>query len=72
MPDLVSAVEAAEILGVSWQRVHQLSAEHSMFPTPVARLASGSVWLRTGVEGFAARWTRKVGRPAKAGRSALP
>lgn len=65
IPELVSGVEAAAILGVSRQRVHQLSAGHSMFPTPVARLASGSVWLRAGVEGFARRWPRKVGRPAK-------
>lgn len=65
-PELVSGVEAAAILGVSRQRVHQLSAEHRQFPPPVARLASGSVWLRSGVEGFARTSTRKPGRPAKA------
>jgi predicted DNA-binding transcriptional regulator AlpA len=67
IPDLVSGVEAAEILGVSRQRVHQLAAENPTFPPAVARLASGSVWLRSGVEGFARTWTRKPGRPAKAG-----
>lgn len=66
IPDLVSGVEAAQILGVSRQRVHQLAAENASFPPPVARLASGSVWLRSGVEGFAQTWTRKPGRPAKA------
>lgn len=65
IPALVSGVEAAEILGVSRQRVHQLAAENPAFPPPVARLASGSIWLRSGVEGFARRWTRKPGRPAK-------
>jgi len=63
VPELVSGVEAAGILGVSRQRVHQLAAEHPSFPPPTARLACGSIWLRSGVEGFARRWERKPGRP---------
>lgn len=66
IPDLVSGVEAAEILGVSRQRVHQLSAGNPRFPRPVAKLASGSIWLRAGVEGFARTWERRPGRPARA------
>ena len=65
IPELVSGVEAAEILGVSRQRVHQLAADNSLFPPPVARLASGSVWLRVAVESFAEKWERKPGRPRR-------
>lgn len=65
IPELVSGVEASEILGVSRQRVHQLAADHPQFPPPVARLASGSVWLRAAVESFAEKWERKPGRPRR-------
>lgn len=65
LPDLVSGPEAADILGVSSQRVHQLLAEHSDFPAPLYELRTGKVWRRSAIEAFADRWERKPGRPAK-------
>jgi hypothetical protein len=65
LPELVSGPEAAEILGVSRQRVHQLAHQHPDFPAPAYRLGVGSLWFRAGVERFARDWSRKPGRPAK-------
>ncbi|SDU79636.1 hypothetical protein SAMN04488563_6037 [Jiangella alkaliphila] len=65
LPDLVSGPEAAEILGVSRQRVHQLAHEHPDFPEPAYQLGVGSLWLRAGVAAFGERWERRAGRPAK-------
>lgn len=49
--------EIAEYLGVSRQRVHQLT--HSPgFPEPVARLSAGHIWTREDVEA----WARDSGR----------
>jgi hypothetical protein len=64
-PDLVSVPEAAEILGVSPQRVHVLARENSSFPRPAYALRSGKIWLRGAVERFAETWERKPGRPRK-------
>lgn len=61
-PDLVSGPEAAAILGVSRQRVHQLATTNSRFPTPLYKLAVGSLWVRAGIEKFADEWNRKPGR----------
>lgn len=69
-PDLVSGPEAASILGVSRQRVHQLATTNSRFPSPLYRLAVGSLWVRAGVEKFAAEWDRRPGRRAGAGQVA--
>lgn len=65
-PMLAGGTEAAEILGVSRQRVHQLATEHPDFPAPVARLSCGSIWLRGEIVWFARNWSRKPGRPRKA------
>lgn len=65
MPDLVSSVEAAELLGVSRQRVHQLASEHPDFPEPLATLRTGPLWVRAGIESFAERWDRRPGRRAR-------
>lgn len=67
LPDLVSAPEVGEILGVSRQRVHQLIKENRSFPPPLLRLGSGPLWLRATIEAFDRSWTRKPGRPAGAG-----
>lgn len=65
IPALVSGREAATILGVSRQRVHQLAVQHLLFPVAVAQLASGKLWLRSEIEEFNRVWTRKPGRPVK-------
>lgn len=63
-PSLVGVNEAARMLGVSKQRLAQLAAR-SDFPEPMVELASGPVWLTSGIRGFERRWPRKPGRPAK-------
>ena len=64
-PELVGLLEAAEILGVSKQRVGQLDKEHAGFPSPLQRLRSGPVWSRHAIEAFDERWERRSGRPPK-------
>ncbi|MGH3504514.1 MAG: hypothetical protein ACRDQA_26985 [Nocardioidaceae bacterium] len=64
-PDLVSGPETADILGVSQQRVHQLTAAHPEFPRPLYELRAGKLWDRRAIEQFAAEWERKPGRPAR-------
>lgn len=56
---VMGAYEIAELLGVSRQRVQQLTKEPG-FPKPVAVLKAGSVWRRPSVEA----WARKAGRLA--------
>ncbi len=63
-PDLVSGPEAAAMLKVSRQRLHQL-AMTSRFPKPLYELGAGKLWHRAAVERFAETWERKPGRPAK-------
>lgn len=55
--DLMSTPEIAELLGVSRQRVDQLSRSKG-FPAPAAELAVGRVWLRQDIEA----WARETGR----------
>jgi hypothetical protein len=64
-PELVSGPEAAAILNVNRQRVHQLAHDNPNFPEPLYRLGVGSLWTRRSIEAFAERWERKPGRPAK-------
>jgi predicted DNA-binding transcriptional regulator AlpA len=61
---VLSAVEVAELLGISRQRVYQLLEEHDDFPRPIAETARGSVWSRREVEQWA-RKPRRPGRPRK-------
>lgn len=62
VPELVSAAEAAEILDVSRQRVHQLQADHDEFPAPLYELRTGPLWTRDAIEWFQRHWERKPGR----------
>jgi hypothetical protein len=62
LPELVSAPEAADILHVTPQRLHQLAAENAAFPEPMYELRTGKLWLRAAIEAFATR-ERKPGRP---------
>jgi prophage regulatory protein len=55
--DLCGLAEIASRLGVSVQRVDQL-AKLDDFPEPVARLASGRVWLTDDIRA----WAKTVGR----------
>jgi hypothetical protein len=70
-PDIVGALEAATILHVSRQRVHQLMHENPEFPGPLYHLrGTGPLWVRSGIEAFDRRWKRKPGRPAKTAAAA--
>lgn len=48
---LVGAAEIAEMLGVSRQRVHQVTTKPG-FPAPVVVLTMGKVWHREQVEAW--------------------
>lgn len=65
IPELASAADAAEILQVSRQRIHQLATENPRFPAPVARVATGPLWTVKAIEWFDSIWERKPGRPSK-------
>lgn len=54
---LMGLTEIAELLGVSRQRVHQLSKSPD-FPEPTARLSAGLIWEREAIEA----WARQTGR----------
>jgi len=68
-PDILGVTEAAQLLGVSRQRLAQLASRDD-FPEPMVRLAAGPVWLRSSIEWFERRWLRKPGRPAKPAKPA--
>jgi hypothetical protein len=53
----MGVTEIGELLGVSRQRADQLSRTAD-FPAPEAELASGRVWTRDAIEG----WARSTGR----------
>jgi predicted DNA-binding transcriptional regulator AlpA len=55
--DLMSTVEIAELLGVSRQRVDQLSRS-DQFPEPAAELAVGRVWAKADI----VAWATETGR----------
>ena len=58
MHHLVGLTEIAEMLGVSRQRVHQISQEDPTFPKPDAVLSAGLIWKRKAIE----NWARRTGR----------
>jgi hypothetical protein len=61
-PPIVGVTEAAGLLGITKQRLAQLT-RRSDFPAPW-RLAAGPFWLRSEIEGFQRRWPRRRGRSA--------
>lgn len=65
VPPLASAADAAHILGVSRQRVHQLSKQHPRFPPAIAHVAVGPLWTVDAIHWFGSVWERRSGRPPK-------
>ncbi|MCW6008515.1 hypothetical protein K1W54_28820 [Micromonospora sp. CPCC 205371] len=67
--DLVGLKEAAELLGISHQRVDQLWRTNPEFPAPVAQLSAGAIFTRASILAAQERgWKRRPpGRPRKAG-----
>ncbi len=55
-PELVAAAEIADMLGVSRQRVSQLTRDDAPFgfPEPWVRLKAGKIWLASEVRDWAA------------------
>lgn len=66
---LAGAAEAADLLGVTRQRLADIR-KMARFPQPVADLKAGPVWDRAEIERFSNKWDRKAGRPAKTTREA--
>jgi len=65
VPLLVGVKEVASTLGVSKQRVSELSKQPS-FPHPIVSLAAGPVWDRHSIARFLQDWERRrTGRPSK-------
>jgi hypothetical protein len=56
--DLVGIAEIAEMIGVTRQRVDQLSRNDPDFPEPVAELHAGRIWTRHDV----LQWAQRAGR----------
>lgn len=67
LPVLVGASEAAEILGVSRQRVHQLHHDVQSFPAPLVTVAMGPLWDESAIRAFAEARNRASGRPKTSG-----
>jgi hypothetical protein len=63
LPDLVSAPEAAELLGISPDRLAQLATGHQDFPPPAYELAAATLWLRPAIVTFSERWERERSAP---------
>lgn len=63
LPQVLSAVEVADVLGVTRQRVNQLSKSSPDFPTPLFTPRSGPLWERFAIEAFARSRNRNAGRP---------
>jgi hypothetical protein len=64
LPELAGMAEVASILGVSRQRVRELATRDD-FPSPVAQLSGGTVYMKWMIEAFSSYWTRKPGRPGR-------
>lgn len=60
--ELMGVHEIAELLGVSRQRVDEITRTDARFPEPVDTLRSGRIWRRRDVEAWAAATGRDVGR----------
>lgn len=56
-PELVAAAEIAEMLGLSRQRISQLTASPD-FPKPWTELRMGKIWLAADVREWAAKRKR--------------
>lgn len=61
VPDLVGAVQIAEMAGVSRQRVHAI-AKFPNFPPVLLETAAGAMRSRAAVEHFLANWDRSRSR----------
>ena len=63
LPELVDVMEISAMLGVSRQRVRELTARDDYFPPPVARLSGRPVYSKPSIEAFGKWWSCTPGRP---------
>lgn len=63
LPELVDVTEISSMLGVSRQRVRELTARDDYFPPPVAQLSGRPVYSKPSIEAFGKWWSRTPGRP---------
>lgn len=61
VPPLISPTEAAEIVGVTRQRVSQFARTHPDWPMPVLRTASGPLYHEAAVRRFSETYDRTPG-----------
>lgn len=57
---LVGNTEIAAMLGLTRQRVHQLTKENADFPRPTVVLKGGAVWERDAIVAWAERAGREL------------
>jgi predicted DNA-binding transcriptional regulator AlpA len=60
-PQLLGIREAAQLVGISRQRLHSLRGE-GRFPDPFIELSTGPIWRKSDVEDFALGWNQRPGR----------
>ena len=65
IPAVVGVAEAAEIMGWDKRRVITY-IDRGSFPEPIGTLASGRIWLREDVEGYADHW--RASHPPRRGQ----
>ncbi len=68
--ELVGLTEAAGLMSISKQRLSQLSVRQD-FPSPVAELKCGKIWLKEDILKFDSSRSRRNGRPP-VGRKPAP
>ena len=71
IPTVVGVAEAAEIMGWDKRRVITY-LDRGSFPEPLTTLASGRIWLREDVEGYAERWRETHPAPRSRPRPPKP
>jgi hypothetical protein len=73
IPSVVGVAEAAEIMGWDKRRVITY-IDRGSFPEPLTTLASGRIWIREDVEGYAARWreTHPAPPPVRSTKQSAP
>ena len=72
VPRLAGVAEAAEVMGWDKRRVITYISR-GRFPEPLQALASGRVWSRSAIEGFARDWRdRQAKRTARRGPQQAP
>jgi hypothetical protein len=64
LPRLAGVAEAAQVMGWDKRRVVTY-VDRGRFPEPIQSLASGRVWLRSDVEGFAVAWRARQEQRAR-------